>query len=322
MKPYKPSNIAPTEGIKILLVVSILAGLVTGAVTAGITQLIYLFFLFPLVMGGAGGTAVAWGIKKGKVRNPIIGGVFAAATGLFIYAAMNYANYLFFRQEISKAIVNEIRTSTSNEPEQVDNIDQIIDKFIKDYSGESGFLGYLKFLANQGVKLTRGSSKIEFAGENAAYINWSLEIFIIESTAIWLAVKAANRPFCEEANDWYGEEKLRGTATLDSQENLLNLLKSDDFSRAGVLVSQKDLPLPRLDIFLQEPPESNPAAKFSDSILVVKKTYLNSKKQAEFKNIICGQICQRDKVEFLRNAELPEISEPQTEEPKMEEFDI
>ncbi len=242
IKAYKPSNIVPPDGFKSMTISAIATGIITGSAVGFISQFFYLIILFPIAMGFAAGVGISMAVKGGKVRNPILAAGFASLTGLIVYASMNYVGYLKFKQDVAKQIVAEMGTG--------ENSDKLTNDLLKEETGDDGFVGYIKYSAKQGTKISRaGSSSGITMDANATWVYWLVELAIINGLAIYLAYTAAAEPFCEESNDWYGDKAWQGCVELNRKDEFLELLKSENFLRAGKLVLQtEDLELPRIDI--------------------------------------------------------------------------
>lgn len=297
MKSYKPSNIIPNEGIKNLTIVAIAAGVIGGGIVGFISQFFYLILLFPIVMGGAAGTAIAMTAKSSKVRNPMVAALFGTLTAFITYASMNYVQYITFKQELRKEIIAESGKSDDA------NVEQLTNDVLKEATGDTGFIGYIKFSAQQGMSINRAgrSGKGISLDENATWIYWLIELAIIDGLAMYLAFAAAKEPFCEEGNDWYADKVWSGCVELSRKDEFLELLKSENYAQATKLVlPQEDLELPRIDLYLQ----SCAKAPLSDLVLTVAKTSLNSKNDVESKDLIAGLITHRNRLDLFTDDQI------------------
>ena len=81
MRPYRPSNKAPLLGIMVLVIYTLVGAITLGAIVFGVSQIIYLIALFPLIIGAIGGAIVAAAVKRGKVRNSAVAILFAVLSG-------------------------------------------------------------------------------------------------------------------------------------------------------------------------------------------------------------------------------------------------
>src|SRR5579883_1188303 len=92
-RPYQPDGGVTFHGVPILFGSVFLAALFAGWLAALIGQVFYLIILFPIGIGClvAGGGFL--GVRIGKVRNPIIGGVAGLVGGIVAMVAMHYFTY-------------------------------------------------------------------------------------------------------------------------------------------------------------------------------------------------------------------------------------
>jgi hypothetical protein len=297
MKRYQPSNIAPTQGKQLLAISSVVTGVVVGGAVAFISQWLYLIVLFPILMGFSGGAAIAWAVKKGKVRNPIVASAFAALSGLILYATMNYGQYLLFLGEATKIIQKELPQSDRA------SIDQIIEDELKASTGSGGFVGYLKLSAQKGIDITRAgrSSKSGIhLDQTFTLIYWLIEFAVIEGLAIAAASAAASSPFSEDANDWYDSPQFVGTVESTMKDELLTLVNNEHFGKLGSLLNPAgDVPHPRIDVNIQ----SAAAATTSDSILFIYLATKDKKGDFSFKELNAGLITPLQKADLFRAIE-------------------
>ena len=292
MKPYQPSNKVTNAGFRWLLLSSVVGGTVIGTATYLISRLFYLIVLFPIGMGMLGGGAVALAVHKGKVRNPTIATLFGLLTGLILYGSMYGADYWQFKQTASQEIAK------NSSPGDGTQNDRLIDSFLQEQTGSSGFIGYVKYKAQLGVSIGRFGSKGANLGETGTWIYWLIEFAAIEIIIAFLARSAASEAFCESCNEWYKSKERVGDVELQSRENFLSLLQKDQFAPAGQLISAfQNLPVPNLQVHLQ----SCPACKLSDSLLTVNDASLDNKGNLQEKEAAQGMISPRQLYQ-LQNA--------------------
>lgn len=283
MKPYQPSNKVPSAGIIWLVLTSVVAGVAIGGLTSFIARLIYLIVLFPIGMGFAGGVATGAAVQRGKVRNPLVGGAFGALTGLIIYGALNYGNYLAFKQDVTGEINQEL-SKGSGEVHEI-TLEPLVDEFLKSETGTAGFWGYMKYQAKQGVELRWRGAGITF-NEPMTWTYWLIELAVIDAIVLLLASGAALDPFCEACNRWYGDQKRVGNVNIDSHEPFVNLLNDQNFSQAGELIEEGELNPPRLDVYLRH----CPCCQLSDALLTVNRACENEKGELEHQQLLEGMI--------------------------------
>jgi hypothetical protein len=281
MRPYKPSNKVPNAGFTWLTVTALVGGLAIGGATFAVSRLFYLIVLFPLLMGAGGGFLQAYAVNRGKVRNPAIAGAFAILTGLVIYGTLNVGYYVAFRQEVAKELKKNLGQSDEAQ------INQIIDQnVLQQETGSTGFLGFLKLSAREGVGITRGSSKLELKNE-WAWGYWAIELAAICGITAFMAFAAAKEPFCENSDEWYLPMESVGTVPNEESENFLNLIKNENFVKAGALIDpQKQSPVPNLVVHVQR----SPGDRLNDIVLTGSKASLDNKGNVSSKEAIKGMI--------------------------------
>jgi hypothetical protein len=298
MRNYKPSNIAPSQGVAILAASSLVSGVAIGGATAFLGKFIYFIVLFPLGMGFATGSILGFAVKKGKIRSPIKALGLGLLGGIVTYGALMYGQYMNFQQEIITEYKITDKTLANEE----------INAFLQQETGSSGFVGFVKISAKEGITISgRGSSKITIK-DNFVYLLWLLELGVVGFLAASIPFKSASEPFNEDGNEWYGAIKLVGSATEESRDELIRLLNMDDIAGASALLSsQTDMPTPRVDVYSQ----SCATATFSDSVITVNYVSTNAKKQLEVKEILTGLVSESQRSQLV-----PQISAPTPETPE------
>jgi hypothetical protein len=230
VKPHQPSHKITAGGLSWLAVSSVVGGMAIGALTHFISLLIYLIILFPLGMGFAGGMVTAIAVRQGKVRHPAIAGLFGVLTGIVLYGSMHGADYWRFQQSATEQITQELGQANDTPP------NQLIDEFLQKETGTTGFLGYLKYAAKEGVSIGRVGSRGFNLGETGTWIYWTLEFGAICVMTGAIAYFAARDPFCEPCNQWYGDKKHLGMVAPSGSEQFLSLLQRHELSPAGKLI--------------------------------------------------------------------------------------
>jgi hypothetical protein len=272
MKPYKASNKVPSGGWTWLTSSAVLGGLAIGGLTHVISLFVYLIVLFPAGMGLAGGAAMAIAVKRGKVRNPAIAGLFGMLTGAILYGTMFGAGYLQFKQEAAAEI-----TKAAGQVEGA-QVDQFVDDYLQEKTGATGFWGYVKSTAKDGISIGRVGSKGANLGEVGTWIYWIIEFSIIDLIIIAAAYSTAKDPFCEPCNEWYEGEEWMGTVTRDSSQTFLNLLQDNQFRKAGALINPlQTVYTPSLQVHLQR----CSSCSMSDLVMDIKDYSLGDKGDVE-----------------------------------------
>jgi hypothetical protein len=280
MRNYQPSNIAPSQGVAILAASSLVSGVAIGGATAFLGKFIYFIVLFPLGMGFATGSVLGFAVKKGKIRSPITALGLGLLGGLVTYGSLMYGQYMNFQQQ----------TATMKN----------VDTRLQEMTGSSGFVGFLKISAKEGITISRRSSSGFTIKDNFVYLLWLIELGVVGFLAASIPFAAAKEPFNEDANEWYREIKLIGSATEESRDEIIRLLNMDDMVGASALLSsQTDMPTPRIDVYSQ----SSADMPFSDSVIRVNYVSTNAKKQLEVKEILIGLVSESQRSQLV-----PQIS--------------
>jgi hypothetical protein len=269
MKPYQPSNKVTSSGFKWLLLSSAIGGVAIGGLTHLISSLFYLVIVFPVFMGCTGGIVMILAIRQGKVRNPAIATLFAVLSGMIMYGSLHGAGYWQFKQLAAEEITKEQEVASGNQS------NKIIDTFLEVETGSKGFLGYLKYEAQQGVSIGRPGRTQTNLGETGTWIYWLIELAIIDITIGAIAYLSAKQPFCENGDRWYQSWEHIGSVNPQCSENFLDLLQNDLFGQAGKLIDPlQGVHAANLEVYLQR----CPCCKFGDPVLTVNaiSKYLNS----------------------------------------------
>lgn len=283
MQPYKPSNKAPLTGVLLLFFLSIICGILLGLLTFAISNFIYLILLFPMGLGLIGGIITSVGVDKGKVRSPILGGLFGLLLGLLIYGSFRYAEYDYFRKEGQEMLLQEMEQELGYSDVEVAN--DFIDEVLIEETGSKGFLGFLKLTANEGTSFERlfRSQSIEL-GAALTWIYWFVELIIIAGVSMFLGHGAAIRPFCETCQEWFKPKRYLGSVEPENSKTLIQAIQSENFTEVGMLM-EEDAVAPCMNVSVQEC-----QCEVSDSILVIDRASINRKGKVETKTILNGFI--------------------------------
>jgi hypothetical protein len=284
LKAYYPSNEAPIGGIFLLVLVAVLGGLILGGILYAVSNLIYLVLLFPLGLGFVGGMIISWAVTRGKVRNIIIASVFGALMGLVIYGVYTYGEYYFFQQDVYKAISENL----AEDGKEIGNVSptEVTDMVLDSEVGETGFPGFMKYMAKEGVTITGRSSSGGFTLSGIWYwVYFIIELVLIITVAVIASAQAAGSPFCERCDEWYGSEKLVGLVDVKDAETLIQALNRDDYMEAGSKLLQESN-YPRLEVSA----ERCPVRDDCDIYLHVQRVSLGRKNEEKKEDVAKGLI--------------------------------
>ncbi|MCC6892940.1 MAG: hypothetical protein IT321_08985 [Anaerolineae bacterium] len=250
MQKFRASNHVSFGGFLLLLVLAIVAGAALGGVLFAVDYYIhfYLVLLFPIVAGAIAGGLLARGVYSAKVRSPFVAFIVGLVCGVLIFAVYHgLSYYIGFRNEVKGFYVEDF----GEEPTDAE-LNEYIDFGLQDAVDDTGFVGYMKLVADQGFSITRtastsSSSGIDLQG-NAVFAYWGVEILIAALFAAFIAARAAGEPFNEDANEWYGPAMYFATTNAKGRKEFLNALKDGNFQQAGAMLTTQDIKYPRLDV--------------------------------------------------------------------------
>jgi hypothetical protein len=281
MKPYRPSGKIPLIGYFAMSLAAIVGGSIIGGLTHLISQLFYLIILFPIGMGCAGVLIMSIAITNGKVRNPLIAGVFGLLTGFSIYGAMNYADYAKFQTEMTAEIKKDVELKNANP-------DVVINEFLKSETSSDGFVGFVKYRAKQGVSIGRVGRSGGNIGEIGTWIYWSIELLVIQLITVGASIGLAKNPFCESSDEWYKDPEKIGSVPPDTASTFLELVNGSMFAEAGALI--EDLPEILTADSLVISKQVSPRDPHADVFVKVDKIKFDDKGNAENSDVLSGII--------------------------------
>jgi hypothetical protein len=281
IQPYKPSNKVTSSGFTWLLGAAIVSGVAIGSITQIISLAFYLVVLFPALMGLGGGAAMALAVTKGKVRNPTIAALFGALTGFILYGAMNGVAYWQFKQQIAGEIQQELGQLDASD------IGTVRNGYLKDKTGSTGFVGFLKHSAIEGVSIGKVGQNGANLGETGTWVYWLIELAIIDIIITAIAYKTAKQVFCESCDQWYGDSSAIGGVQQSAAAEFLGFIQNEHFPSAGKLLDTiAPVPVPNLTVEVQ----CCPTCKISPVNLTVNAVSRNSEGKLETKAMAQGLI--------------------------------
>lgn len=223
--------------------VSLLAGVITGAVESVISRWFSLVVLFPMLIGGAaGGTAVVM-IGRRKLRAPTLAFVLGVLGGTGGYVTLHIVDYVQSRSAIADALLeSDLVRDTPDTPDDPVDVSSWIDTMLVRQSGHSGFIGYLLVRAQEGVTIKRAGTSdpgLELRG-TWAWVLWAVELLLASITAGVLARNRAKEPFCESCDQWFGltHPIAAGAPTIpDARRALIRALESGELDAAATALA-------------------------------------------------------------------------------------
>jgi hypothetical protein len=247
MREYKASNKVSLLGIPLLFITALLAGLLIGG-TAFVISFQFNFFLiciFPLIMGFLGGAFMMVAVRVGKVRSPLLAGLFGLLAGLAIIFVFRAGEYYFtvIHEDAMRAAERRNRDASEQEI-----IMQSIPIGLQAFDFGQ-LIEFNQLVAELGTSITYRSSTIEL-NETMTWILWGIEALAIVLICIIIPSNAAGEPFNERTNRWFKDWQWFASVPLEKRKAFLDFLKQGDFKSAGALMTTGTLPLPRVDIDL------------------------------------------------------------------------
>jgi hypothetical protein len=288
MREYKSSGIAPFPGILTALGFGLVAAAVVGGILFAIDHFIgfYLIILFPAVAGFIVGFVVSQGITAGKIRNAGVAILIGAICGFTTMGVYHFLDYqIAFKNDIKNAI-SQGTTAVSDQVEQVAE-----DAFLKGEVKQTGFMGFLNYQAQQGITITRSSSRNGLTLTNGwAWGYFGLEVLIVMFIVALLASSAASEPFDERSKAWYGDAVHVLSAPLEQAQTIREALKNGFFETAGQLMTRDALPAPKIDLTARSTPDGHPET----IVLELNEITLDSKKNEKSNKLETGMITQAE----------------------------
>ncbi len=299
MKTYKPSGIAPVQGILIALAFAGVAGLIAGGLLWFFDHKIglYLIILFPAVAGFIVAFATSGGVDTGKIRNPLVAGLIGLLGGVLALGVYHYLSYeISFKDSVKEALAQQSKAQVSSA-----DVQKFSDEYLRGEVNDTGFVGFLKDEAKQGISITRSSSSSGIELKDAwAWGYFIIEGLIIAGLGVMMSSSSAREPFDERANAWFGKSIYLGGAGGDQSEAFVNALKGGSFEQAGSLVrpERAELGLPRVELHARLSPDANA----DEAVLEVKAVKPGSKKDTEATETLMTGLITRDELMRLKPA--------------------
>jgi hypothetical protein len=278
MREYRPSNRVPPVGLLIMLTAAVVGGLGAGVVTYFVSRELYLIILFPILLGLLCGWIAAQAVLIGRVRAPLIAGGLGVLMALILYGTYRYADYFWgFRGDLKSQFEAAIdQKLTGEQYQQFENV------ALKDAVGATGFVGYTKLTAREGITITRSTratgSGLKLKGA-VLYGYWLIEIVLVGCFAAAGAYRAARKPFSERAGDWYGVARRVGVLPGEARTDFGSLMAQGQLAQASALIVLAGDALPRTEIavYLSAVPD--------DDVVLAMQRLVSRRSRVETKDI-------------------------------------
>lgn len=259
MQTYRASNRVPFGGFLLMLIVGAIVAVGVGLLLWAVETYVslYLIILFPLLAGAIVGGVLAWAVRAGKARSPLIVGLVGLAAGVLAYGTYHFAGYyVTFRGDMREAYIeNSGRTPTEEQ------FNRELDELMEDEYGATGFIGYLTIIADEGFSISRTGSSSSGSGldlqGNIVWGYFALELLVIVGFALFLPARAAGEPFDEDDNVWYGAPTIIGVGSGKARKDIIQALESGDFQGAGRMLTTQGVNFPRTEVLIRRSPVQN-----------------------------------------------------------------
>ena len=295
MREYRSSNRFPPYGFIMLLLAALVGGGVLGVLVFAVSHFaVYLIVIFPFVIGTLGGFVMSLTVARGKVRNPMLAAFFGLLIAVVLYGTYRYADYrIGFRSAL-----RDIYEEGSGERPDDARLQAYEDYILTEETGTTGFIGYVKLYAQEGITITstRSSSDSGLVLSGIlAYLYWIVEFGIIAFISLTISVDRARQPFSEETNEWFERPRYLGTLPASATPEFLEVAYQGDFRRAGTLLADTSgLAPPRTDIIIHT--AKSPGV---DQVLVVHRLKQKDRARLAVNKVERSLISARD-LEALR----------------------
>jgi hypothetical protein len=297
MREYKASGAAPLPGILVALALTLIGAVLMGGVLYAVDHYLrfYLIVLFPGIAGGVAGAMLAAGVRSGKLRNGAITALIALVGAVVLLGTYHFAAYEFaLKDEVRQFLTSQNASAT---PQAVASA---TDEFLRSETGTGGFLGFLQLEAKQGISITRSSSSSGSGLELKGVWYWvyaGVEFAVVFFLIYALGSGAANEPFNERNQQWFGVGKTVLNAPLEAAPGIIAALQANDLETAGAHLQRDPVPLPRVELSVRQTQTPDP-----DNVFVTFQSVAQNGKNEVRNAIKSGLITQAELERLISRA--------------------
>ena len=249
----------------------LVAAPILGILLAAVGNYIYLIIVFPIFTGLVSKFILSKGIRWGKLREPIVAGIFGLLFGLAVYGSYRYTTYRLLRYEITQLIMEDLMAEYGEADTETANY--IFDELVYEETGLWGFLGTLILEAEEGMYIGPVSSDNEVnIGTTFTLLYWLFEVGVMVGIPLFGSMAEAKRPYCETHDRWYTNAQSLGGIEPANLKETLALLDTNQFNQFGRALNQV-APIPGIEIML----EHCPGCQQSSPLLTIKKVQKGSR---------------------------------------------
>jgi hypothetical protein len=237
----------PFTGILLGLVVALVGGAAVGVALFFSSTITYLICISPLIAGGAAGALLSGAMHIGRVRDGMAAVLFGLLMGAALYGGYRYTEYWDFRNDVADVAREEEPSATDEE------ISIGIDLILEEETGSTGFIGFTKYSAKQGMSITWNSrySSNDGAdttfGERETVIYWVVELLLVMAVPIGMALNRTDHPYCHDVDNWLKFEDL-GRVSREDMDAFLRAYENRDYFNARNLLTQNRKLKPALKV--------------------------------------------------------------------------
>jgi hypothetical protein len=232
MAKYVPSGKIGGAGLAVLLLFAVAGAAVLGAGVHFVGRAIYFILIFPLLWGFVLGYVLSSGVRIGKCRNVSLAVILSVLSSAASYGIFHVLENAKVRSDIAGALRDE-----SGRP--VPQAGAVVDAFLRERYGQSGFWGLLRFRAEAGMNLSRrgrgGDTGKPMIHGTGMYVYWLVELAAIAGCCVLLPMGAARAAFCEACLEWYVKKDVAGVAA-GKEDEARRSLAGKDFAAFGTCV--------------------------------------------------------------------------------------
>jgi hypothetical protein len=228
--------------LPLALLVIVVGGALTGLLVGGVGSICYLAFVFPLIMGAAGGRLVVIASRLAGIRDVRQIVLLAILAAVVVYGAQHYGRYIVLLAQASLEYFGMLDLPLAT---------IFVDLALEEETGYTGFLGYMLLRAQEGLSIGRfySDSGLDL-GPLLTWLYWALEFGGILAIAAYMGKNRPVVPVCDSCGKPLGREKHLGGTAPDNESLLLDLLQRNNVAELAGLIEQ-DAGLPSLELYLQ-----------------------------------------------------------------------
>jgi hypothetical protein len=272
-------------GLPIALIIGAIGAVAIGVALFYSGKVIYLIFVSVILAAALAGSVAVIAVAVGKIRNNLVAFILGALIGLTMYGTYRVAEYLDFLQ-VSK---DEIRAGDSSYSDA--DMDRVIEFVLRSETGDAGFIGFTKYMAQEGFSVTRATSSSSTGidiKDGLAWGYWGLEVLIVVFTGGLMAITKSKMPYCTEESRWL-KYKISGEVIQPNLDYFMGAFKNNDLRAAAQMLQPMNnkSPLPKLLLEVGRCNDQTP-----DGIVKITLVSKNAKNQTSSQVLFDGDVSQ------------------------------